>query len=104
MRKNSAAAELGRKGGLKGGVARAARLTPAERSASASKAVRARWAKAGKAVAAPEIKSETTDSDTSDLALANLLGRLKTSTDLAEIRSLSEQIERVVFHKQFADA
>lgn len=39
------AAALGRLGGLKGGKARAAKLTKEERSASASKAARARWAK-----------------------------------------------------------
>jgi hypothetical protein len=36
----------GRKGGLKGGRARADALTPEQRSESARKAVRARWAKA----------------------------------------------------------
>jgi hypothetical protein len=41
--KNAAAVELGRKGGLKGGKARAAKLTPEERSASAKRAARARW-------------------------------------------------------------
>jgi hypothetical protein len=35
----------GRKGGKLGGPARAAAMTPEERSASASKAVQARWAK-----------------------------------------------------------
>src|SRR3954471_10882177 len=44
--KNQAAAELGRKGGLKGGATRAARMTPAERSASARQAAAARWARA----------------------------------------------------------
>jgi hypothetical protein len=39
----STAAVAGRKGGLKGGKARAERLTPAERKASAVKAARARW-------------------------------------------------------------
>jgi hypothetical protein len=37
-------AKLGRKGGLKGGKARAANLTPEERSESARRAVQARWA------------------------------------------------------------
>jgi hypothetical protein len=37
--------EIGRKGGLKGGPARAAKLTPKQRSDSARKAVQARWAK-----------------------------------------------------------
>ena len=35
----------GRKGGILGGPARAAAMTPEERSASASRAVKARWAK-----------------------------------------------------------
>jgi hypothetical protein len=42
--------------------------------------------------------------DTSDQALAALLNRLKAAVDLAEIRQLSGQIERVVFHKQFTNA
>jgi len=41
--KNPAAVELGRKGGLKGGKARAAKMTPEERSAAAKKAADARW-------------------------------------------------------------
>jgi hypothetical protein len=45
-RKNAAAVALGRKGGLKGGRARADSMTPEERSESARKAVLARWAKA----------------------------------------------------------
>jgi hypothetical protein len=43
--KNPAAVELGRRGGLKGGAARAAKLSPQERSESARKAAAARWAK-----------------------------------------------------------
>lgn len=41
--KDPAAVALGRKGGLKGGKARAAKLTPEQRSATARKAARARW-------------------------------------------------------------
>ena len=41
--KDPAAVALGRKGGLKGGKARAAKLTPEERSDSARKAATARW-------------------------------------------------------------
>jgi len=44
-RKNPAAVALGRKGGLKGGPARAKKLTKEQRSDSARKAVQARWAK-----------------------------------------------------------
>jgi hypothetical protein len=41
--KDPAAVELGRRGGLKGGKARAAAMTPEERRASAQKAALARW-------------------------------------------------------------
>ncbi|MFI4990896.1 MAG: histone H1 [Solirubrobacterales bacterium] len=41
--KNPAAVELGRKGGLKGGKARASKMTPEQRSESARSAARARW-------------------------------------------------------------
>ena len=44
-KKNPAAVALGRKGGLKGGKARAEKLTPEQRRASAVKAARARWDK-----------------------------------------------------------
>lgn len=43
--KNPAAVALGRKGGLKGGRARMAALSPEERSKLALSAARARWAK-----------------------------------------------------------
>ena len=41
--KDPAAVELGRRGGLKGGKARAAAMTPEERRDSARKAAQARW-------------------------------------------------------------
>lgn len=44
--KDLAAVALGREGGLKGGHARAAKMTPEERKASAQKAA-ARWGKKG---------------------------------------------------------
>lgn len=100
MKKNAAAVTLGRKGGIKGGAARAAKMTPAQRSASASKAVRARWEKAGKTVAP---MSEPID-NSSDHKLATLLTRFRVATEQGEIQVLSEQIERVIFHKQFENA
>jgi hypothetical protein len=42
--KNPHAVALGRLGGLKGGVARAAKLTPKKRSQIAAKAAKKRWA------------------------------------------------------------
>lgn len=41
--KNPAAVELGRLGGLKGGKARAQKLTPERRKAIAKKAAKTRW-------------------------------------------------------------
>jgi hypothetical protein len=41
--KNPAAVELGRKGGLKGGKARAKKLTPQQRTQIALKAAKTRW-------------------------------------------------------------
>jgi len=41
--KDPAAVELGRKGGLKGGKARAEKLTAEQRSDAARRAARARW-------------------------------------------------------------
>jgi hypothetical protein len=43
--KDPAAVALGRRGGLKGGKARAERLTPEQRREAARKAARARWDK-----------------------------------------------------------
>jgi len=44
-KKNPAAVALGRLGGLKGGLARAAKLGARKRSAIAAKAAKARWKK-----------------------------------------------------------
>jgi hypothetical protein len=43
--KDPLAVELGRRGGLKGGKARAAKMTKKQRSESATKAAHARWSK-----------------------------------------------------------
>jgi hypothetical protein len=43
--KDQAAVALGRKGGLKGGAARATKMTPERRAEIARKAAKARWAK-----------------------------------------------------------
>jgi hypothetical protein len=74
--------------------------------------VRARWAKSGNGIASGDQTTEKPGStlvspspaDSSDRTLALLLKRLRTATDLAEIRELSEKIERIVFHKQFDNA
>lgn len=43
--RNPAAVELGRRGGLKGGKARAAKMTPEQRSEAAKRAALARWSR-----------------------------------------------------------
>jgi hypothetical protein len=43
--KDPAAVALGRRGGISGGKARAAKMTPQERSEAARKAATARWSK-----------------------------------------------------------
>ena len=48
LKKNKAAQMLGRLGGLKGGKARAAKLSPERRREIAQKAIQARWAKVAK--------------------------------------------------------
>jgi hypothetical protein len=45
---SAAAAALGRRGGLRGGPARAAKLSPAKRRAIAKKAAAARWSRSSK--------------------------------------------------------
>src|ERR1017187_7467604 len=109
-KKNPAAVALGRKGGRKGGPARAAKLTPEQRSESARKAVQVRWAKAKNGSAhklrqhVAVAKSAASAVDHSDQALLTLLKRIKATDSPAELRRLSEQLERVIFHKQFENA
>lgn len=61
--KNQAAAEMGRRGGLKGGAMRAARMTPEERSTAARQAAAARWAKVAAERPSPkgEVQDETAE-------------------------------------------
>jgi hypothetical protein len=42
--------------------------------------------------------------DNSDRTLVSLLEQLKAATDAETIRRLSEQIERIIFHKQLKNA
>ncbi|HYW47506.1 MAG TPA: hypothetical protein VE959_31850 [Bryobacteraceae bacterium] len=98
-KKDPAAVALGRKGGIKGGPARAAKLTAAQRSESARKAVQARWTKAGNgsAPATPVL-------DTSKKALHLCLKRIKDAKNENEIRRLTKELQRIVFHKQYRNA
>jgi hypothetical protein len=101
-RKDPAAVALGRKGGKKGGPARAAKLTPRQRSESARRAVQARWTKAKQGKDSTPASTSTTD--TSDSAVLALLKRIKASNNHNEIRQVSDQLARVIFHKRYAGA
>src|ERR1700722_13825325 len=104
-KKDPAAVALGRKGGRKGGPARAAKLTPKQRSESARKAVQARWTKAKEGkdyTVAKRTRIEITPTatstiDTSDNAVLALLKRIKATNNRNEVRQLSDQLERVIF-------
>jgi hypothetical protein len=86
-KKVPAAVALGCKGGKKGGLARAAKLTQAQRSESARKAVQARWAKTK---AKRSADSAAARSGASDHAFMSLLKRYKATNGPIEMESLSE--------------
>ena len=46
----------------------------------------------------------TSTMDTSYNAVLDLLKRIKETNDQNEIRQLSDQLERLIFHKQYANA
>ena len=96
-KKNPAAVALGRKGGKKGGPARAAKLTPEQRSESARKAVQARWSKAKGARGSAVL-------DTSKKALHLCLKRIKDAKNESELRRLTDELQRIVFHRQYENA
>ena len=107
--------KMGKKGGKaaggKGGRKRMAALSPEERKELARKAAKARWAKAKEGrdyEVVKRAKKETSLTSSmigvSDKAVLTLLKRIKTTSDPNEVRQLSEQLERVIFHKQYANA
>jgi len=125
-KKDPAAVALGRKGGEKGGPARAARLTPDERSASARRAVQARWAKKAKDGSGHvvlkskdmgikkfgesrkeqmrEAAPATKVLDTSRKALHRCLEQIKEAKNESELRRLTEELQMIVFHTQYRNA
>src|ERR1700732_1717686 len=95
-KKDPAAVALGRRGGKKGGPARAAKMTPEQRSESARKAVRGRGTQAKNGSEKQILKNKDTGiktfqpsltpvPDTSKKALHLCLKRLKVAKDKAEI-------------------
>ena len=119
-KKDPAAVALGRKGGKKGGLARAAKMTSAQRSESARKAVQARWAKVKtktkdyivsngdkdgmKTFAEFQIDEAAPVIDTSKKALLACLRLIKQTNDEHERLRLSEQLQRIVFRRQYQNA
>ena len=61
--KNLAAAEMGRRGGMKGGAMRAARMSPEDRRASAKQAAAMRWAKPPKELTGAVVGDEVVVSE-----------------------------------------
>lgn len=52
-----------------------------------------------------EVTPTTTPAiDASDKAVLALLKRIKATNNRTEIRQLSDQLERVIFHRQYANA
>jgi hypothetical protein len=124
-KKDPAAVALGRRGGKKGGPARAAKLTPEQRSASARKAVQARWARAKQGSGhivnnrtdmdarkltgfrteeAIEAVPATTVLDSSKKALHLCLEQIKEAKSESELRRLTEELQKIVFHRQYQNA
>jgi hypothetical protein len=99
--KDAAAVALGRRGGRIGGPARAASLTRERRTAIARQAVQARWAK---------VKSRDGSGTTKPLAgrskkaLHLCLKRIKAAKTEAEVRRLTQELQKIVFHKQYQNA
>jgi hypothetical protein len=93
---------------------RRAKLTPEDRSQSIQKATAMNGGEVQEASLRNESSvqkisnSKKTEKsavvDTSNKALASLLDLLRTPTKHDEIRQVSDQIEQVMFHKQFANA
>jgi hypothetical protein len=123
-KKNPAAVALGRKGGKKGGPARAVKLTPEQRSESARRAVQARWAKKAKegsgsmVLARRDMASKklgalhkeemsegaSTVLGTSKKALHLCLKHIKEAKSDSELRRLTDELQKIVFHKQYRNA
>jgi len=89
---NDDAVTLGRRGGKIGGPARADKLTSEQRSESARKAVQARWARGNQG------------SDTSRKAGHLCLDCIKKTKNENELRRLTEELQRIVFHRQYRNA
>ena len=103
--RNPATIPLAGKGGKKGGPARAAQLTPEKRSENTRKAVPARRPKGGNGSSDDGRESMLAHSlSGSKQALHNCLKRLKDAKDESEIRRLTDELQRIVFHKQYRNA
>jgi len=104
--KNPAAIALGRKGGKMDVRARPAPLTPEQRSENARRAASARWAKSanGSSRDTRRLTPASPRASNSKQALHLCLKRLKRAKDESEVRRLTEELQRIVFHKQYRNA
>ena len=78
-------------------------MTAEQRSASARSAVPARWARA-KVTTQRTTAPNTPALETSKEGLHLCLERIKNATNVAELRRLTEELQRIVFHKQYKNA
>lgn len=96
---SEAAATLGRRGGLKGGPARMAKLTASERSALALEGAMARWHHEGRGQASgatpPKVVSSVSATISYDVVLRDLYAqRARIDAAIAAIEALGEDEAR----------
>jgi hypothetical protein len=93
------------KGAKKGSPTRVAGFTPEKRSENARKTVSARQPKSGNGTSSDARESTPADSlSTSKQALHLCMKPLKNAQDESEIRRLTNELQRIVFHKQYRNA
>jgi hypothetical protein len=103
--RNPATIGLAGKSGRKGGPARAARLAPEQFSENTRKAASARRPRSGNGSSGDARGSKPAISlGTSKQALHACLKRLKAAKDESEIRRLADELQRIVFRKQYRNA
>ena len=101
---NPASIALGRKRGRKDARAGDVSFTPEQRSEIARSAVQARWAKTKPVAPLTVAPSKTRTSVTSKKSLHLCLKRIKAANDETELRRLTEELQRILFHRQYQNA
>ena len=87
-----------------GGPTRAARLTPEQRGENARKATPARPKSGNGSSGGTRGSTPANSLSASKQALHVCLKRLKAAKDESDIRRLTAELQRIVFHKQYQNA